>query len=463
MTPVKSTGCAPHVAEALGILVGGGPAPGINGVIASAAMEAFKCGLRAIGIYDGYRDLAAGGIPETVELTFDKVSRIHTSGGSILRTSRTNPAKDEATLERCILSLAALDLRYLVCIGGDDTTYGAARIAERTRGRIGVATVPKTIDNDLPLPENAPTFGFETARSVGAGILESLMEDARTTARWYVVVCMGRKSGSLALGMCKAAGSTLAVLPEEFAERATLASVSDTIVGAIVKRHALGRRHGVAVVAEGIAERIWEDVFGASDLGHDSFGNVRLADVPLGTVLRDAIRNRLAAIGVDSDLHAKDIGYELRCAKPVPFDVDYTRTLGFGAVRYLVKGGSGALIALESGRIRPLDLADLVDPQTGRIRTRQVDRSTEAYRVARDYMVYLEPADFTDGEKLAALCAQTNLNREEFRANFEYVALPYGLVGCLAFAAGAFQPSVLLRYRAKCKGPALNATGLSLN
>ena len=86
------------------------------------------------------------------------------------------------------------------------------------RGRIGVATVPKTIDNDLPLPENAPTFGFETARSVGAGILESLMEDARTTARWYVVVCMGRKSGSLSLGMCKAAGSTLAVLPEEFPE-----------------------------------------------------------------------------------------------------------------------------------------------------------------------------------------------------------------------------------------------------
>src|SRR6202042_2752206 len=131
-----------------------------------------------------------------------------------------------------------------------DTTYGAARIAERARDRIGVATVPKTIANALPLPEYAPSFGFETARSVGAGILESLMEDARTTSRWYVVICMGRKSGSLALGMCKAAGSTLAVLPEEFGEHATLASVSDTIVGAIVKRRRLGRQHGVAVVAE---------------------------------------------------------------------------------------------------------------------------------------------------------------------------------------------------------------------
>lgn len=204
------------MADTLAILVGGGPAPGINGVIASAAMEASKCGLRAIGIYDGYRDLAAGVRPRTVDLTFDAVSRIHTSGGSILRTSRTNPAKDDATLERCVASLVELGARYLVCIGGDDTTYGAARIAERTVGRIGLATVPKTIDNDLPLPEYAPSFGFETARSVGAGILESVMEDARTTERWYVVVCMGRKSGSLALGMCKAAGSTLAVLPRSF-------------------------------------------------------------------------------------------------------------------------------------------------------------------------------------------------------------------------------------------------------
>jgi ATP-dependent phosphofructokinase / diphosphate-dependent phosphofructokinase len=413
------------VAEKLAVLVGGGPAPGINGVIASAAMEAAKCGLRPIGIYDGYRDIAAGRAPQTLDLTFDRVSRIHTTGGSILRTSRTNPAKDQATLERCVRALDDLDIRYLVCIGGDDTTYGAARIAERSQDRIGVATVPKTIDNDLPLPENAPTFGFETARSVGAGILESLMEDARTTERWYVVICMGRKSGSLALGMCKAAGSTLAVLPEEFSQEATLGSVADTIVGAIVKRGALGRHHGVVVVAEGIAERIHDDALaGAAPVSRDAFGNVALADVPLGLVLRDAVRKRLDQIGVDSVVHAKDIGYELRCAKPVAFDVDYTRTLGFGAVRYLVDGGSGALIALEGGRVRPVSLADLLDPQTGRIRTRQVDLTTEAYRVARDYMVYLEPSDFIDRQSLDALAAQTNLNADEFRATFEYVALP---------------------------------------
>ncbi len=411
------------MSETLAILVGGGPAPGINGVIAAAAMEAFKCGLRVIGVYDGYRDLAAGREPKTIELTFDHVSRIHTAGGSILRTSRTNPAEDDATLDRCIESLASLDIRYLVCVGGDDTTFGAAKIAQRMHGRIGVATVPKTIDNDLPLPDNAPTFGFETARSVGAGILESLMEDARTTARWYIVVCMGRKSGALALGMCKAAGSTLAVLPEEFPQRVDLQSVIDTIVGAIIKRRAVGRPHGVAVVAEGIVESLEQDAFTAP-VERDSFGNVRLADVPLGSVLRDGTRERLEEIGVDSIVHAKDIGYELRCAKPVPFDVDYTRTLGYGAVRYLVEGGSGALIALSGGNVRPVALADLLDPRTGRIRTRRVDTTTEAYRVARDYMVRLEPIDFSEESRLRTLSAQTNLQPDEFRAIFERVALP---------------------------------------
>jgi 6-phosphofructokinase 1 len=410
--------------DTLAILVGGGPAPGINGVIASAAIEGFNCGLRVLGIYDGYRDLAAGRTPKTIELTFDHVSRIHTSGGSILRTSRTNPAADGATLDRCVKSLEALGIRYLICIGGDDTTYGAAKIAERTRGRIGVATVPKTIDNDLPLPDNAPTFGFETARSVGAGILESLMEDARTTARWYVVVSMGRKSGSLALGMCKAAGATLAVLPEEFPNGLDVALVVDTIVGAIVKRRALGRMHGIAVVAEGIVEGIPASAFATLEgVERDAFGHIRIADVPIGSVLRDGVRRRLAEIGIDATVVTKDVGYELRCAKPVPFDVDYTRTLGYGAVQYLRNGGSGALIALSGGHVQPVALEELLDPQTGRIRTRQVDITSEAYRVARDYMVRLERGDF-EGERLAALAAQTNLDAPAFRAAFERVAAP---------------------------------------
>src|SRR5579884_3933338 len=215
--------------ETLAILVGGGPAPGINGVIASATIEARNHGLRVLGIYQGYRHLVKGDTSHVRELDVDDVSRIHFSGGSMLRTSRTNPAADPESLRKCVRALTMLGVRYLVAIGGDDTTFGATRIAAETKGRIGVATVPKTIDNDLPLPENAPTFGFETARTVGASIIEALMEDARTTRRWYLAVSMGRKSGSLALSMCKSAGATLAVIPEEFrGESFDLGQVVDT-------------------------------------------------------------------------------------------------------------------------------------------------------------------------------------------------------------------------------------------
>ena len=403
----------------LAILVGGGPAPGINGVIASATIEAINNGLRVIGLYDGYSHIARGDTSHVHELTIEDVAHIHFSGGSILRTARINPAKDEQTLKNCIQSLTLLGVRYLVCIGGDDTTYGATRIAELTQGRIGVATVPKTIDNDLPLPENAPTFGFETARSVGTSIVESLMEDARTTVRWYLVISMGRKSGALALGMCKAAGATLAVIPEEFGlNNVGLSKVVDTIVGSIVKRRASGHDHGVAVIAEGIAEFMSADELQAIEgVGRDPYGHVRLSDVPIGVVLRDAVRKRLDEIGIDLTVVNKDIGYELRCAKPIPFDAEYTRTLGYGAVRYLLGGGSGALIALAGGRVTPVGLADLVDPGTGRVRVRMVDITTEGYEVARKYMIRLEPDDLIE-PRLSRMAAHTNLSAADFRASF---------------------------------------------
>jgi len=407
----------------LGILVGGGPAPGINGVIASATIEAVNSGLRVLGIYDGYHHLAKGETSSVTELRIEDVSRIHATGGSVLRTSRTNPAKDEATLETCVGALRELGIRYLIAIGGDDTTYGATRIAESTRGVIGVATVPKTIDNDLPLPDNAPTFGFETARSVGTGIIESLMEDARTTERWYLVVSMGRKCGALALGMCKAAGATLAVIPEEFPEaELDLQAVVDTIVGAIVKRAANNHGHGVAIVAEGIAERLSAEKIAALEhVARDAYGHVRLADVPIGTLLRDEVRRSVEELGVPTTIVTKDIGYELRCAKPVPFDVEYTRTLGYGAVRYLLNGGSGALIALSGGRVVPVHLSELADPKTGRVQVRMVDVTTESYEVARNYMIRLEPEDLQEPQ-LSRIAKHTSLSSAQFRARFERIA-----------------------------------------
>ena len=405
--------------QTLAILVGGGPAPGINGVIASATIEAANRGLRVIGLLDGYRWLAQGDTSHVVELGIRDVSRIHNTGGSILGTSRTNPATKPEMLENTVKALMELGVRYLVCIGGDDTTYGASKLAEHAAGRIGVATVPKTIDNDLPLPENAPTFGFESARAAGTAIIEPLMEDARTTGRWYFAITMGRRSGALALGMCKSAGATLAIIPEEFrAEKLDLQMVSDTLLGAIIKRRASGRDNGVAIIAEGIGERLdAEKMPSIKELERDAYGQVHLSDLPLGALLRERVRSSLQELGLDTTVVSKDIGYELRCARPSPFDIEYTRTLGYGAVRYLVKGGSGALIAITGGRITPVALEQLVDKQTGRIRVRTVDVATESYQVARSYMIRLEASDL-GGDSLARLASLTTLSPQAFHDRF---------------------------------------------
>jgi ATP-dependent phosphofructokinase / diphosphate-dependent phosphofructokinase len=406
-------------AEKLGILVGGGPAPGINSVIASVTIEAINRGLRVIGLRDGYSWLVKGDASHAVELKIADVAHIHTAGGSILRTARTNPARDEESLKRAVGTLDALGLRYLVCIGGEDTSYGALRIAESMSGRLGVVSVPKTIDNDLPLPENIPSFGFETARAFGTGIVEHLVEDARSTARWYLVIAMGRTSGSLAVGMCKSAGAAVAVIPEEFQGAAvTLKAVVDIIAGAIVKRRSQGLDDGVAVVAEGIAEKLGHEELAAIEgLKRDAYGHVALADVPLGALIRDRVRAALGELGISVAMVAKDVGYELRCAKPIPFDVEYTRALGYGAVHYLLDGGSGALISVVGGRIVPMRLSELEDPATGRIHVRTVNVDADPYRVARAYMTRLEPEDMAE-PILSRLAVQTKLSAAAFKARF---------------------------------------------
>ena len=167
----------------------------------------------------------------------------------------------------------------------------------------------------------------------------------------------------------------------------------------------------MAVVAEGIAERIDPGTLPTGPrLGSATrTATCSLADVPLGMLLRDRVRASLKQLGIGATVVTKDIGYELRCAKPVPFDAEYTRTLGYGAVRYLLSGGSGALIAIAGGRVTPVNFADLVDPATGRVRVRLVDVTTESYEVARSYMTRLEPPDFEE-PALSRLAACANLD-----------------------------------------------------
>jgi 6-phosphofructokinase 1 len=406
------------MAGKLAIVVGGGPAPGINGVISSVTFEAFKQGLEVIGIYDGFKWLSKGDASQIRKLHPDEISRIHMRGGSIIRTSRENPTKDPAKMANVIKALTELGVKYLVTIGGDDTAFTATQVEKAAGGKIAVCHVPKTIDNDLPLPHGVPTFGFETARQLGAQLVENLMEDSQTSFRWYFIVAMGRSAGHLALGMGMGAGATLTLIPEELGSKISWKKVVAILTGAIIKRMVLGRNHGVAVIAEGVAIRFDpEEMTILKDVPRDEHGNIRLAEIPLADMLKQHVLAELASLGLKMTIIGKDIGYELRCQPPISFDREYTRYLGYSAVKFVVNGGSGAMIMLKDGKSIPIKFADLIDPKTGKTRIRTVEIDSDDYHMARRYMIRLEKEDF-EGEMLRKLAAAVKMSPEDFKRRF---------------------------------------------
>ena len=288
-------------------------------MIGAATIEAINNGLEVYGLEDGFKWLCQGDSSHARRLRIQDVSRIHFEGGSVLRTARDNPKKSQEFMNNAVSVLKELGLGYLVTIGGDDTASSAAALAEAVGNGLRVAHVPKTIDNDLCLPGNMPTFGFQTARHVGVNLVRNLMVDALTTGRWYLVVCMGRNAGHLTLGIGKAAGATISVIAEEFPEgKITLDQVGDVLEGAIIKRRAMGYAHGVALVAEGIGERLDpEELRGIPgvEVEFDDHGHLQLREVPLARVLSRIVSQRLKARDAKATVVDVSLGYELRCAR----------------------------------------------------------------------------------------------------------------------------------------------------
>src|SRR5215468_11626829 len=420
----------------LGILVGGGPAPGINGVISAATIEGINQGFEVVGFRDGFKWLAQGDTQHYTRLTIDDVKSIHLRGGSILGTARTNPAKSETSMHNVLDVLQKLGVNSLVTIGGDDTAFSASHVYRRGAGKIRVAHVPKTIDNDLPLPGSTPTFGFETARHNGVYILRNLAEDARTTSRWYIIISMGRAAGHLALGIAKAAAATLVVIPEQFRGRpVTIDEVCDLIIGSILKRRAEGTQYGVAVLAEGLIEAMGEKGLLSAVQGgqlerygritRDDHGHLHLGEIEFGRLMKDLLTERLEKMGVKMTLIDKDLGYELRCADPIPFDAEYTRDLGYAAVKFLLSPDAakfGAVVSFNDGKMVPLPFEKMLNPQTGRMQVRKVNVDGEAYECARHYMIRLEQADFEDAAQLKRLADCASMTPEQFRKRFGYLA-----------------------------------------
>lgn len=407
----------------LAMLCGGGPAPGLNSVIGAATIRARLDGVEVLGLRDGFSHIMLGKTDEIRSLDIHDVSRIHFRGGSILGIARANPTKTPELLETTVKTLLGLGVDKLLTIGGDDTAFSALSIEKASAGRLRVVHVPKTIDNDLDLPPDIDTFGFQTARSVGAELVKNLMVDAFTTNRWYFVVAMGRKAGHLALGMGKAAGATLTLVPEEFgSEGFSLSTLVDTLAGAVIKRASSGRRDGVAVIAEGVVLGLRpEDLEGIESAERDEHGHVRIAEVDIGDLLKRAVRKRLTDLGVMTTIVAKDIGYELRCADPIPFDMEYTRDLGYCAAKFLLEGGNAAMVSMQGGNFVAVPFSSMLDPETGRAKVRLVDVSSTHYAIARRYMIRLRREDFDGDTNLVSMAKITGLTVAEFRKQFSYL------------------------------------------
>src|SRR5262249_25166250 len=188
----------------------------------------------------------------------------------------------------------------------------------------------------------------------------------------------------------------------EFPEGAlALDRIAAILEGAIIKRRALGREHGVALLAEGLIERLDPATLG--EVKHDPYGNVRLEELELSRLVKERVAASLRARGIQTSIVAKDIGYELRCAPPGGFDIHYCRSLGYWATRFLFEGGTDAMVTMQGDTFVPIPFGDLIDARTGRFRVRRVDVASEAYQMLAAYMIALQRPDVGNPEQVRAV------------------------------------------------------------
>ena len=395
----------------LGIVCGGGPAPGINSVIRAVVIEARNTNLEVIGFLDGFSHLSKKEIVYK-NLEIEDVSRIHYYGGSIIGTSRGNSSDEEVF--NTYLSLINSGINYLVSIGGDGTASMIYKISKLDKDKkIKFAHIPKTIDNDFPLPPSSRTFGFETARNLGMELVLNLIEDAKILKRWFFVQVMGRSSGHLAIGIGKSSGATLTIIPEEFQnyEKIPLKLLLDILEGSIIKRLAYNKPYGVAILAEGLSLKL-------ENFNLEHYHSI--SEFPLAELLANEIENRLKKRNINIRIIPQNIGYVLRNAHPIAFDVSYTITLGYGAVKFLLSDSNihCAVITLRGEKIEPIDINEFI--KDDKVKIRYVDLKGEVYESAYHYMIRLKKEDFENEEFLLKLCDVAKMEKEEFIKNFKW-------------------------------------------
>jgi len=406
----------PSSPRRVGIIFSGGPAPAANAVIASAAVSFIDSGREVIGFFGGYSALQDYD-PVEAPLRQDEhyllfrerdVVGIRNERGIHIGTARSNPGKGISCpddlfnpskterLRRVHQALTDLNIDALISIGGDDTLKTAnllfkyqQQLAEDAP-RFAVVHLPKTIDNDYNGIDF--TFGFFTAVDFMAKELLNLRADAIATRSWFVVETMGRKAGWLSYGVAIAGEANLVVGVEDLDESLcdapgvlSLDKLSDRICDLIVVREERDKkRYGTVVLAEGLAERLPDDLL--VDVPRDEHGHISLGKLDLGKLVAKSVAQRYQErSGKECKVKPIQLGYESRCAPAHAFDIMLGSQLGVGAFRALVEEELDGHMVSVTGQLdlQYVPFSDLVDPETLVTGVRLLERGSDFHRLAR--------------------------------------------------------------------------------
>lgn len=392
--------------KSIAILTGGGPAPGMNSVVGSVAKTFLRNGYRVIGLHGGYSALFTE-TPRLQDLDFFQADTMFNKGGSVLKMSRFKPTDEDFEKRFNLKLFTDNDIKLLVTVGGDDTASTANRIAKFLESKhysIANIHVPKTIDNDLPLPNNSPTFGFNSAKAMGCTIATTVMEDARTSENWFVVSAMGRSAGHLAFGIASACHYPMVIIPEMFNKtEITIEKIVNLLISCILKRKIMGADYGAMVVSEGVFHSLSDEEIANSGIhfSYDEHGHPELGKVSKANVFNDLLERRVKELKLKVKSRPVEIGYEVRCQTPIAFDITYCTQMGMGVYKLFNEGCTGCMVyADHEGNISPLYLKDLQDPTTGKIPPRQVNMANAEVNNYIDYIMdYITPADYEVARK----------------------------------------------------------------
>ncbi len=395
--------------KAIAILTGGGPAPGMNTVVGSVAKVFLRNGYKVIGLHSGYTGLFSNN-PKVEIITWEKADEIFNRGGSFLKMSRFKPSQEDFANNFNLSFFTDNHIKLLVTVGGDDTASTANRIANFLQEKnypIANIHVPKTIDNDLPLPPGSPTFGYQSAKAMGTVIGTTIYEDARTSENWFIACAMGRSAGHLAFGIGAACHYPMIIIPEMFNKtQITVEKIVSLVISSVIKRKILDIPYGAAMISEGVFHELDDAEIAKSGVHftYDDHGHPELGKVSKAHIFSEMLDHRISELKLKVKCRPVELGYEMRCHTPIAFDLMYCTLLGTGVYNLFAEGKTGCMVYVNpEGEVSPLYLKDLQNKETGKIPPREVDvKSNKVQSVINNILHFITPEDYTEAKKYVA-------------------------------------------------------------